>query len=795
MQKEIQKIVSRYFGEWNDTTYPGMISYRIPHTALLGNGDVGIVSGGDANSKQFFISKSDFWTYGTGNYEEPCPPILIGGLIVRSAKCAQEQAAQEPFREVQDIFKAEIQTLQQIARVSVSMKTWLASEQNILVIELKSNGKEDAKIEVELWASAHDTEKKPVTAQDDGTSITVTRSTENKSPQEPKAHTSKAALAAKIIGAETISCFSDNPAGKGTLQFTLKAGAIVYLVTAVGGGGRTLHSNGSPWECTVEPTKEANTLLQKVKRHTDIIQLYQERKAWWKNFWSASYIDLGVEDEQLNLIQRYYYGAQYLLGSATKPGKTAPGLFGIWHTDDKENIKSWSSDYHLNYNFMSTFYGTGSSNRPELSRAGIQALLDYLPEGRKRASSIEQLRRINADFVQKKIAKGDISEKFGIPNAVLFPVGIGPWGMTMDDHYLNEALNAAYNVYLMTEYYAYTKDKTFLKDDVYDYMKQAAAFYEAWLEKEQSVSAKDGYTYVLYAGYSEGTWAKNPAVELATLKHLLRNLVLYSEELEKDEEKRMLWIDIYTHLAEAPITISNEKKVLALGEKQMLDEQWKSLPSPIPEDGNALPLDAVIPGGVYHYFSSKEELQLLQDTIDVFSENGAWTQINNFPRLFPDAVEVRYPVEKVVEKLVSVIKQQLQANLTIDDRVHGMEKVGATEAINRMLLLTSAGVTKIFPNWYPDKDAKFVRLRTKGAFLVSAEYDGSAQEVKDVAIISEAGENMTLVSPWKEGMTVKDSKGNVVETTKGTVPNWEDVENATYTFATVSGESYTVTKV
>ena len=111
-----------------------------------------------------------------------------------------------------------------------------------------------------------------------------------------------------------------------------------------------------------------------------------------------------------------------------------------------------------------------------------------------------------------------------------------------------------------------------------------------------------------------------------------------------------------------------------------------------------------------------------------------------------------------------------------------------------MMLISEDGITKIFPNWYEDKDAKFVNLRAKGAFTVSAEYDGEAQEAVNVTVTSEAGEDMTLVSPWAEGITVRDSKGSIVETEKGTVPNWEDQENTAYTFATEAGETYTVEK-
>ncbi|MFQ6958414.1 discoidin domain-containing protein [Clostridium sp. D5] len=686
------------------------------------------------------------------------------------------------FYEKQDILNAEIQTTQELAEVPTEMKTWLSSDKNIMVTELKSNGAQDATFQVETSASDKNKVNTPITAENTDSSVTVTRSTQNKAPDNPQSHVSKAALSTKIIGADDVTAASDNEAGKGNLEFTLKAGQTVYIVTSVGGGGRTYHNDMTLWDGVAEPVEDAQELLAGVADESAVSALNDARQTWWKDFWSASYVDLGTEDENLSKVQKYYYGAQYLLGSSTKEGEVAPGIYALWHTTDSG---WWNSDYHLNYNFMSAFYGTNTSNRTELSLPGIKALLEFVPEGQKRAGSIDELKRIKSDFVEAKIAKGDIDPEKGIENALLYPVGIGPWGMTLDNNYHNEALNASYNSYLFTQYYDYTMDDEFLANDMYEYLKQCVAFYESWLEKE-------GDEYVLYAGYNEGSWAKNPAVELASLKHCLKNLIQASEALGRDEDRRAGWKEIYNGLSAQPTTVVNGKTVLALGEKQWDGSNWIDLPSPIPGDGNALPLDSIIPGGVYNYFSSPEDLQMVQDTIDVFSQRGGWSQANNFPRLFPDAVKARYDTNTIVTKLVDVINRQMQPNLKIKDGMHGIEKSGSTETINSMMLISEEGITKIFPNWYADKSAKFAHLRAKGAFTVSAEYDGSAQEAKNVIVTSEKGKTMTLVSPWAEGATVRDSAGNIVKTADGTVPNWEDEK--TITFDTVAGEAYTVEK-
>ena len=42
---------------------------------------------------------------------------------------------------------------------------------------------------------------------------------------------------------------------------------------------------------------------------------------WWKDFWLKSYVRLHDE-----VLEKYYYGALYVLGSAARPGKITPSM-------------------------------------------------------------------------------------------------------------------------------------------------------------------------------------------------------------------------------------------------------------------------------------------------------------------------------------------------------------------------------------------------------------------------------------------------------------------------------------
>jgi hypothetical protein len=87
-----------------------------------------------------------------------------------------------------------------------------------------------------------------------------------------------------------------------------------------------------------------------------------------------------------------------------------------------------------------------------------------------------------------------------------------------------------------------------------------------------------------------------------------------------------------------------------------------------------------------------------------------------------------------------------------------------------------------------DEDAAFTTLRAKGGFLVSASLRGGVV-TDNVSIVSEAGEQVALFSPWGAAMSVVDAG---TQRPVGTV-RAGSVEG-TVTWATTKGAEYTVSK-
>ena len=76
--------------------------------------------------------------------------------------------------------------------------------------------------------------------------------------------------------------------------------------------------------------------------------------------------------------------------------------------------------------------------------------------------------------------------------------------------------------------------------------------------------------------------------------------------------------------------------------------------------------------------------------------------------------------------------------------MHGVEKIGAMEFVQSMLIQCDHGYVKVFPNW-TGADAKFENLRAKGCFIVSAEMKGG--KVVRVEVKSEKGGRFRIVDP------------------------------------------------
>ena len=109
-------------------------------------------------------------------------------------------------------------------------------------------------------------------------------------------------------------------------------------------------------------------------------------------------------------------------------------------------------------------------------------------------------------------------------------------------------------------------------------------------------------------------------------------------------------------------------------------------------------------------------------------------------------------------------------------------KTAVVETINSMMLQSTRGVLRLFPNWL-SRPASFTRLRAKGAYLVTAAYDG--KQVTHCQIQATHADTCRLRNPWPgRSVRVTDQRnGRDVTTTEA---------HGVISFAAQAGHSYQI---
>jgi alpha-L-fucosidase 2 len=165
-----------------------------------------------------------------------------------------------------------------------------------------------------------------------------------------------------------------------------------------------------------------------------------------------------------------------------------------------------------------------------------------------------------------------------------------------------------------------------------------------------------------------------------------------------------------------------------------------------------------------------------------------WANVNGFCLSWPPAVRVsaRPDAAVLVGNFATAILSTTGNNACVINHGGMLENIGATVAINDMLLQSHGGVMRFFPVWDAAAlgPASFTTLRAYGAFLVSASVDAGGV-VSPVALSSEVGGDVVFESPWAGATpSVVDGAGAAVPVAA--------VSAGVFSFTTAAGGAYTI---
>ncbi|MGM9688654.1 MAG: glycosyl hydrolase family 95 catalytic domain-containing protein [Alloprevotella sp.] len=699
-----------------------------PKGPYLGNGDVGVVAYTDCRSQTFRLSKVDFVTdgwsdwAGTGAAALPAAEVSIG----------IEGSEAEGFRYEMQQLEARL-VMRTGTEQPVEMVTWLTMDENLLVTELRNLSARPVTAWTETRTLPSDRYASTVTWHDGLTQL----ARRTKADGDVR-WISQVGVSSRLLGAEPLRVAADSTVcDKVRTTFLLLPGQTVCVATQISGGG-----TGD--DARLAEARHALTRLTlrglRAKR--------QNHDSWWNDMWRRSYVD--TNDSLLN---RQYLSSIYLLSSAYSPqAPSCGGMYGVWNMDDQ---MMYHGDIHLNYNSQAGFYSVFSANRPELALPFVDFVERMVPEGRRRAR--EEMGQVHPSL-QGKSCRG-----------VLFPVsalGIGAfyggyWQQTMD---------APFCVPLLSWYYEYTGDRDYLARRAYPFLRECGDFYEDYLQKE---SCEGGYRYCITTGGHESSWDLNPPSDLAFVEQVFRLLLRYSEVLDVDAPRRALWRDIVNHLPAyrvvQPTRTPNEG--LPVFAKNEAGWDWPA---------HVIQLHCAYPCETLHLHSDTALLQTARQTLYYYgvSQRGLTETMNELGlSAFVMGARIGFPPEILLDNLRTLCRRGEQ-NFLIRDGHHCLEKTAMVETLHSMMLQSVEGVLHLFPCW-PATPASFRQLRTKGAFLVSAHYDG--QRVDSLRIQSTQGGTCRVQNPWP---------GSRIEVLRGRHRVTVSEQGGVWQFDTRKGETY-----
>lgn len=355
---QASRIVSKYEGVWSS---PPAIFYH-PYGAnneettdgpLMGNGDLAAVLGGTGDALTAYLGKSDFWWYAYHT------PMSLARLQVLTPGMAGAS-----YQVRQNIAQAEVDGTFVKTGAALDTSSWVAATDNVYVTTLRLTGGTAQTVSVRVLNGQGGTPPAAITgASGDVLTVDVASdrdATDAGNLPSPSLLNPVARIATRVVGA-TATVLAN------TLTFTAQPGVSYSVVSA-------MLTNSDTGAITSSDFKTAAvSKVQALTNSADVEALRTAHRDWWSTYWSKSFVE--IPDKA---VERSWYGSQYIMGSTSRKGEQAPGLFGNWTT----GIMAWFGDYHLNYNHQLPYYASIVSNHLDQAAPQDRPVLDYDASGK-----------------------------------------------------------------------------------------------------------------------------------------------------------------------------------------------------------------------------------------------------------------------------------------------------------------------------------------------------------------------------------------------------------------------------
>jgi hypothetical protein len=435
---------------------------------------------------------------------------------------------------------------------------------------------------------------------------------------------------------------------------------------------------------------------------SDFHHLRKEHASWWNNFYPRSFISLPNKK-----LENFYWIQLYKLGSATRSDGALIDNQGPWLQETP-----WPSAF-WNLNVQLTYWPVYASNHLDLGESLLHTLInnqenliENVPEeyrdnsaGIGRATTQNLISPIDRAWTENKPTHTNISTK--VPE-----IGLLTW--------------ACHNLWLQ---YKYSMDDKMLRNKLFPLLRKSINYYLHFIERKENGELHLQYTYSPEYGISRDTnfdlallkWGCNALIEscerlgikdalLPVWKGIVENLT----DFPKDENGFRIGKDLayekshrhYSHLMMIyPLYLVNKEQD---GGKELIEESlkhWHSMPEAL---------------AGYSFTGAS--------SISAAIGNG----------------------DKALQYLKGLFSDFLRPNTMYKEAGPVIETpLSGAQSILDMLIQSWGGKIRVFPalptNW---KNVSFHKLRTEGAFLVSASMKNG--EIQFIQLHSLMGEPCIL---------------------------------------------------
>lgn len=465
--------------------------------------------------------------------------------------------------------------------------------------------------------------------------------------------------------------------------------------------------------------------------------LFEAHREWWRGYWGRSTIRLPNP-----LLERQWFLEQYKFGSASRRNAPPISLQAVW-TADNGGLPPWKGDYHHDLNTQLSYWPSYGANHLE---EGL-SYLDWLWDTREAAF----------EWTHRFFKKPGLNVPM---TADLKGRQIGGWRQ-----YTHSATTAAWLSHHFYLQWRYSRDRGFLEQRAYPYLKDAAVFLEAFT----SGRSADGLRKFPLSASPEindnrpDAWFSEVTnYDLALTRWLFAATAELALEMGLESEAKH-WTQT---LSELP-SLAIGPEGLLVAPEYPLQESHRHFSH----------LMAIHPLGLLDWSDGPETRKVISASLDHLDRLGTslWTGYS-FAWLASLAARAQdgARAEEALRIFSTAFTLRNSFHCNGDQSKKGYSRFtyrpftlegnfAAAAAIQEMLLQSQRGVLRVFPaipkSW---QEVEFTTLRTEGAFLVSATL--SKGRVTRLEIYSEKGGPVRLISPFiQEEITLQTKPGeNIV---------------------------------